>query len=225
MPQELVDAYCYRWEKLGKLGGWGSPVPYMHVEELRALCLYRPLMELLKKLIGEEMGMHLNLTGWVSTERNWHQDDYLSPHYINSWYAAVWFALDKIQRNSGPFQFVPGSHRWPVLRGDRVRLYLKPNERTNQLWPRFSERLTNDIIENKIREENHKVEHFLGEKGDILIWHARLFHRGSVPEKPGIIRKAIITHYSGISHRLDMPKVAYYKNGSSYFFLDHPLDE
>ena len=54
--------------------------------------------------------MHLNLTGWVSTERNWHQDDYLNP-FINSWYGRL-VALDKISADAGPFEYVPGSHKW-----------------------------------------------------------------------------------------------------------------
>ena len=38
---------------------------------------------------------------------------------VNGWYLAVWMALDDIGPETGPFQFIPGSHRWPVLRRDQ----------------------------------------------------------------------------------------------------------
>jgi len=75
---------------------WRSPTPYLFVPEIRELCLYQPLCAILESLFGERMGMNLTLTGWVSTERDWHQDDYLNPPGIMSHYCGVWFALDAI---------------------------------------------------------------------------------------------------------------------------------
>ena len=64
--------------------------------------------------------LHLVLSGWVSSERTWHQDDYLNPDFVNSHYAAVWVALRDISPDCGPFQFVRGSHKWPLTRRDKV---------------------------------------------------------------------------------------------------------
>ena len=47
------------------------------------------------------MLLHLALTGWISTQRDWHQDDYLNPPFVANWYAAVWMALDDISAESG----------------------------------------------------------------------------------------------------------------------------
>ena len=105
-----------------------SHTPYLHVSEIRDLGLGPALMQLLEQLIGEPLAMTLNLTGWRSTERNWHRTDYLNPPGVKGWYAGPWFAIRDIDPDSGPFQFVPGSHRWPVLRHDRVRLFLTPEE-------------------------------------------------------------------------------------------------
>ena len=49
------------------------------------LALHRPVTEMLEHLIGAPMGLNLTLTGWVSTSRAWHQDDYLNPSFVNSW--------------------------------------------------------------------------------------------------------------------------------------------
>ena len=78
------------------------------------------------------MCLSLALTGWVSTERNWHQDDYLNPPDVDAWYVAAWLALDDIPSGSGPFQYVPGSHRWPAIRGDKVRLGIEAQSPVDQ---------------------------------------------------------------------------------------------
>lgn len=230
IPEALIDGYVQVRAKVGAPHGWHSPVPYMHVPELRALCLHPPLMALLRELLGSEMFLHLNLTGWVSSERDWHQDDYLNPSFVNAWYAAVWFALDEIHPDCGPFEFVPGSHRWPVLRGDRVRAYLTPRERTiahrktgMPWWPLLAERLTTPAIEDRIRRSSRPVRSFLARKGDLLIWHARLIHRGSKPRDTRRRRKAVIAHYSAVDHRPDMPTLLSDEHGHKFARFDIPL--
>jgi hypothetical protein len=170
------------------------------------------------------MGLHLNLTGWVSTERNWHQDDYLNPPYVNSWYSAVWVALDDIHPDCGPFEYVPGSHKWPLLRSNKVRLFLTPEERSDANWPFLAERVVNDICEREIARRGGATKKFIAKKGDVLIWHGRLLHRGSYPAVPGMLRKTLISHYSGLSHRIDMKAFNRTPDGSVYFQFDIPLD-
>ncbi len=223
-PLELIDRYSALRERHPVKGGWRCPTPYMHVQELRDVSLYPPLMELMQRLIGEEMGLHLNLTGWVSTDRNWHQDDYLNPAYINSWYAAAWVALDDIHPDCGPFEFVPGSHKWPLMKGHKVRMYLTPEERNDVGWPAAAERFVNQLADEEIALRGAEPKKFIARKGDLLIWHGRLMHRGSYANRPGMERRTLISHYSGLSHRVDMPVVGRTSDGSAYFHFDLPLD-
>jgi len=230
LPDALTDAYIARRAQLDEPGGWRAPTPYLHVAELRALALYPPLMRLLADLIGEPLMLHLALTGWVSTERNWHQDDYLNPDHVNSWYAAVWMALGPVDAECGPFEYVPGSHRWKLMRGDKVRAFLTEEERnrregplnTNH-WPKYSERYVVPAIEAEIVARGEAPVPFLADKGDVLIWHGRLMHRGSVARVPGRERRSLITHYSGVNHRPDMPERRRDEHGMSYAWFDHPL--
>jgi hypothetical protein len=228
LPDSVTDPYIARRSKLGAPGGWISPVPYLQVPELRALALYPPLMHMLQHLLSERMMLHLALTGWISTERNWHQDDYLNPPFVNSWYAAVWMALDRIDPLSGPFEYIPGSHRWPLLRGEKVRSFLTRAERTRlddgvNHWPKYSERFVTPAIETEISRYGIPSRTFIGEKGDVLIWHGRLMHRGSIPKVPGHERRSLITHYSGIGHRPDMTERAEDENGEAYAVFNIPL--
>jgi hypothetical protein len=223
VPDDLLDAYWAARSRLESPSGWLSGTPYMHVPEVLDLSVYRPLLDLLEQLIGEPMGVHLNLTGTVSSERNWHQDDYLNAPLTKGWYAAVWFAVGDIDPDSGPFQFVPGSHRWPVLRREKVRLFLTPEERRDREWPKHTERFLDEILETEIAKREAPVESFMGHKGDILVWHARLLHRGSPPKVPGRLRMGFISHYIGLSHWAAEPRVGHHRDGGLYFLSDEPL--
>ncbi len=228
IPNSVTDPYIARRNALDSPGGWLSAVPYLQVPELKAVGLYPPLMRMLEHLIGEPMLLHLALSGWVSTERNWHQDDYLNPPFVNSWYAAVWIALDRIDPASGPFQYVPGSHRWPLLRGENVRRFLTDEERERKEygvnhWPKYSERFVVPAIEAEIARRGVPPRTFLGEKGDVLIWHGRLMHRGTLATQAGLERRSLITHYSGLNHRPDMVERAQDGNWQNYAVFDVPL--
>jgi hypothetical protein len=232
MPDELVDTYCRIREALGKPGGWG-PVPYLYYDEIKDFCLYRPLIDVLEKLLGDRVVLHLNLTGWVSTERDWHQDVYLNPLFVNGSYLAIWAALDTISPDSGPFEFVPGSHRWRVLTQERVKAALPPEQAAERAelgeeepWIRYSERMIHDAAIEYIQRKQAKVEQFLGNKGDVLVWHGCLLHRGSPPRVPGMLRKSLIAHYSGVTNRKDYPAInrrKYRKTGGFYQHFDIPL--
>ena len=227
LPDDLVDAYIARRER-EDIVGWVSPTPYEHVPELRALALYRPLTQLMRDLVGEEMMLHLALTGWMSSERAWHQDDYLNPPGVNGWYAAVWMALDTIHPDSGPFEYYPGSHRWPLLRGEKVRSFMTDEERAERdslgvnQWARITERFVLPAVEAEAARRRTPIKQFLGKRGDVLIWHGRLMHRGRKPNVPLMERRSLITHYSGVNHRPDMPERAE-QDGSVYAIFNYPL--
>lgn len=222
IPDDLVDRYCAVRIKQPLDTGWTSASPYHEVPEIRDLCLYKPLTDLIESLIGEPMGLHLNLTGWTSTERDWHQDDYLNPPTVNGHYAAVWTALDAIKPDAGPFEFVPGSHRWPIIRQAKILDLLGYEDPSERYWTLESERLLTPFFDHEIKRCGAKIERFLGGKGDVLIWHARLLHRGSLPERAGAERRSMIAHYSAIRYRPDMPHVYRHPGGGFYFDLNDP---
>jgi Phytanoyl-CoA dioxygenase (PhyH) len=221
----LIDAYCERYIRDHKSSAmpWRPDVPYMDIPEIRDLCLGEKLMAIIADLIGEEMAINLNLINWTSTERMMHQDDYLNPEYVNSHYLAVWFALDDIHPDSGPFEFVPGSHKWASIRRGKVWKAAPPEMRGqsnwNSYWPSLTEPFVEAALEDKIHREGGEIHKFIAKKGDILIWHGLLSHRGSRPNVRGMERRALISHYSGIAHRKDMPVVRQHNNQGRYFVL------
>jgi hypothetical protein len=229
IPEQLMVDYENKWlEVNGPTGanrpmGWPDPIPYMRYPELRNLLTYGPLAELLETLISEPAGLHLNLTGWQSTQRDWHQDSYLNPPHVGDYYAAVWIALDEIHPDSGPFQYVPGSHRWRQVTQELIMQQLDENERDHR-WPKFSERILTPLFEEEIIKQGNNIVSYLPSRGDVLIWHGRLMHRGSPPNVHGMERRALIAHYSGIKHRADMPRAKKTDSGGWYFPLTTDLE-
>ncbi|MGB8840897.1 MAG: phytanoyl-CoA dioxygenase family protein [Aliidongia sp.] len=217
IADDLIDRYCTVRRQVSHAAGWPNPTPYLDVPEIRELCLNRPLSDMLEHLIGEPVGLHLTLTGWVSTERDWHQDDYLNPPEVNGHYIAAWTALDQIQPDAGPFEFVPGSHRWPIIRQHKVLTQLGRANGDDPDWPWESERLLTPFFEDQIKERGGRIERFLGNRGDVLFWHARLLHRGSLPTRSGAERRSMIAHYTALTHRSDMPVKHRHPGGGWYF--------
>lgn len=234
IPHDRIDAYMAARKKWANPGGWYCPTPYMHVPEILDLSLYPPLQAAMQELFGAEMILHLNLTGWVSTERDWHQDDYLNPPVVNGWYCASWMALEDIHEDSGPFQFVAGSHRWPILRQDKILAYLPPlyaralGQRDGYgNWTKWSEDFVAKAVERYIEKSGLPVESFLAKKGDVLIWHGCLAHRGSMPRVKGTPRLSLISHHSELGHRPDFlqsgGRILTHREGGKYVDFGIPL--
>lgn len=226
IPHDLLDRYSEARARLPKdrslpdnyWAGWHHPTPYQDCRELLDLATFPELQQALWALIGAEMGLHLALTGWVSTERNWHQDTYLNPDSLWSWYAAVWIALDDIDAEAGPFQYVPGSHRWPALRRDKLFGFMDANEVRDPAWPTLTQDHVARVCEEEIKARNAEVVSHVPKKGDVLFWHSNLVHRGSPPINESLERKALICHYSSLARRHDMSDVKRNpSNGVLYF--------
>lgn len=245
MPENHMIDYATEWmESHGATwpprnpGGWPNPTPYFQHRALREMMTYAPLMNTIQSLIDEPPGLHLCLTGWVSTRRDWHQDTYLNPPHVGDSYAAVWVALEDIHPDSGPFQYVPGSHRWPTVTQEKISRYV---DMSDPRWPAHTEKILTPIFEKQIavqtgttlvaipggyndyewKQRRAQVVTYLPKRGDVLIWHGRLVHRGSPPIDPKMHRRAVIAHYSGIHHRPDMPRpVQDVRSGGWYFPID-----
>jgi len=222
LPPALIDRYV---EARSRHEEWpGQPNAYMDSPEMRDLCLNKGLTEKLKELIGIEMVLCLVLSGWRSSERNWHQDAYLVPMSQGGGYSlAVWIALEEIVPDAGPFQYVPRSHHWPVVGYEKIREMLPENERSFPAWPKFSERILTRIFEKRIKEEGLQVKEFVpASKGDILIWHTFLAHRGSVPKNPNLTRRSLIAHYAGVGKRSCVPPAVQHKDQGRYYPVPYP---
>lgn len=228
IPDDLIEDYTNDWVQHNQINhdrpmGYPGECAYYQVGSLMRVATYGPLHDVISGLIGDDMGIHLNLTGWKSTQRNWHQDGYLNPDSNRDHYVAVWVALDDIDEDSGPFEFVRGSHMLPMITQEKTLSRLELSERSDPMWPKYSERFLTPMFEKLIEDCGFEVERFLAKKGDVLVWHARLMHRGSAPVNPDLWRKSVILHYSGVNHRPDMPKAVQADSGGWFFPINQKI--
>ena len=230
MPEDLLRKYEQCWLASNGSGtvddfevvlpmGWDYCTPYREHTEILDLLTWGPLQEQMQTLVGEPVGTHLNLTGWKTTTRAWHQDSYLNPVHVGDYYIAAWIALETVNPDSGPFQYVPGSHRWPQVTQEKIMNALKPEER-NHSWPTASERILTPLFTKEIERRGATVRSYLPNRGDVLLWHGRLLHQGSMAKDPTLLRRSLIAHFSGINHRSDMPPAEQY--GQGWYF---PVDD
>ncbi|WP_164860806.1 phytanoyl-CoA dioxygenase family protein [Parasedimentitalea marina] len=229
IPHDLIAEYLELRKKLN-LGdaGFGTPVSYVEHPEIRRIALFPELVKLFRDLHGMDMGLLVTHTRHRSTERGWHPDGYLDAAEALP-RAGVWFALDDIDPRSGPFEYIAGSHRWKMVNNQMLNTFLKPEYRWPQAhfgaqkgeltWGGIVEAIIDPIVMKKIEQENLKVESFCPTKGDVLIWHGRLIHRGAVPEVRGLSRPSIIGQYVPLHEK---GRGMFMRNPEGGFFLVRP---
>jgi len=211
IPEQLIDDYLGLRQRLGfDQEQFPDSTPYIEHEELLRISTYKPLMDVIRSLHGAEMGLIFNLTGFVSTQRGWHQDAYLDPDTAVPRLAA-WIACGTVDSDMGPFEYIPGSHRWMAMSNERINQYLKPEyrwpdgHRVREVgvpgWGRIAEAFVDPSVFAKIERDNARVAHFTAEKGDVLLWYGRTMHRGSPPLRADATRPGLIAHYAPIFER------------------------
>lgn len=197
VPEEHIKEYENLWIQTHTSGfdkennliinspnGWSSSNSYLsHKEILNILC-HENIFNFLN-LINDKLALHLSFTGWTSTLKTWHQDWTTSDKDAAQNYIGVWVALDKIHPDSGPFQFIPGSHLWDI---NYEMVYKKENMTKVQ-----------DFLVEECIKRSAQAFSFLADRGDAIVWSGHLIHRGSTPNDFKLLRKSIIGHYGILS--------------------------
>lgn len=152
---------------------------YLEHPAIRVLLLHRSITSTLSDL-DLCLALHSDITHWRSTNTGWHIDLLQNNPNGADQYVGIWVALDDIDPDSGPFQYIEGSHKW-ILDQDMC----SRNREFGMLH----------MCQKAMDENDHEVKTFLANKGDVLIWNSRVIHRGS-PPKRNIPRPTLIGHFS-----------------------------
>jgi ectoine hydroxylase-related dioxygenase (phytanoyl-CoA dioxygenase family) len=187
IPADLISAYEAVWleahsnnGEITSITGWENSDSFQEHNEILDIMCHENVYNFLN-LINDKLTLHLSFTTWTSTRKSWHQDSVSPDKEAASNYVGVWVALDNISVDSGPFQFVPGSHKWDL---DFDYIYdPEHNGRASQ------------ALNDKILEKKSSVFAFTAEKGDILIWDGHLVHGAGSPKPDNFLRKSLIGHY------------------------------
>jgi ectoine hydroxylase-related dioxygenase (phytanoyl-CoA dioxygenase family) len=213
--RELIDAYLADLEELFEarnsatkvafLTGDPRPIDGLAPEDLQTpdlrvmdfhnasvagkkLALDESIVSFLGHVFRHTVICMQTLTFVHGTQQPAHQDYAFVVAGIPSHLAAAWIALEDIHPDAGPLGYYPGSHTIPKFDfGDG--LFLTPESPLREAD--FLEH-----IERSCRERGLREEVFLGDKGDVLLWHAALAHSGTPVNDPGRTRKSLVAHYS-----------------------------
>jgi len=192
----LTQAYLDIREQCGDTKTFCSGASFTEYQQIRELFCNPALTQMLCLLTGGSIALYIVFAhSLVSTERPWHQDQYLVADNIYGSSVSAWVALGDVAEEQGPFQFIPGSHRFGILDYERVSHYLNPEcliggER-GHLWTSYAHLLTTQAYSKLFLLDGVKSYSFTPRKGDIMISHPRLIHRAGLPTsssiRPGII--------------------------------------
>jgi phytanoyl-CoA hydroxylase len=148
------------------------------------------LLELLSALLHGKAILFQSINFNMGSEQATHSDSIHMTTYPLGGLLGVWIALEDIDEDNGPLHYYPGSHKLPYyLNADY------DNEGNTYLIGDKSYTEYEKMMERKIAEKGLKKEIFKARKGDLLIWHANLFHGGEAHTNKNKTRKSVVFHY------------------------------
>lgn len=157
---------------------------------LKQLALDKNLMELLHVLIQGEAVLFQSINFITGSEQHTHSDSVHMTTYPLGGLLGVWVALEDIIEDNGPLHYYPGSHLLPYYLNKDYN-----NEGTKWMLGNKDYSEYEKMIESKIKEFKLEKKVFTAKKGDVLIWHANLFHGGNEHTNKNKTRKSVVFHY------------------------------
>ena len=157
---------------------------------LRAIGERSDLIEILTALMGREAVLFQSINFINGSEQRTHSDSIHMTTYPLGGLIACWLALEDVEPEQGALHYYPGSHKLPY--------YLNKdydNEGTSLFTGNKTYGEYEDFMEKKILELGLQKEVFRAKKGDLLIWHANLFHGGEPHTNRAKTRKSMVFHY------------------------------
>lgn len=124
------------------------------------------------------------------SEQDTHSDSIHMTSFPPGGLLGVWIALEDINMDNGPLHYYPGSHKLPYYMNADYG-----NEGNRFLLGRKSYKAYEKMIAEKIADQRITKEIFTARRGDVLIWHANLFHGGEPHLDKHKSRKSMVLHY------------------------------
>jgi phytanoyl-CoA hydroxylase len=193
---EKIDAINAEIEKLLgqnkiKLGYGGKIMFAIHSSSLLLrIGIQKDLLELLSTLLGGKAVLFQSINFLMGSEQDTHSDSIHMTTFPLGGLLGVWLALEDIDKDNGPLHYYPGSHKLPYYLNKDYH-----NEGNRFMIGNKSYSAYEKMIENKIEQQGLKKEIFEAQKGDLLIWHANLFHGGEAHINKSKSRKSMVFHY------------------------------
>jgi ectoine hydroxylase-related dioxygenase (phytanoyl-CoA dioxygenase family) len=175
----------------------GVKFNHLHISSFHAgrLSLAAPVQEFLRAIFRAPPVALQSLTFWKGSQQPTHIDyPYVRMQRRLPYLAASWIPLEDVHPDAGPLEYFPGAHRTGVTGffdwggGEITPQPEKATKNGTQFASYLDEKLESASIQPVV---------FCPKKGDILVWHANMPHRGTRIRNDELTRKSYVTHYTG----------------------------
>ncbi|HVT02193.1 MAG TPA: phytanoyl-CoA dioxygenase family protein [Thermoanaerobaculia bacterium] len=164
---------------------------FSHSPAARRLYLHPRLHAIAAMILGEPSVAIQSIFFEFGSAQALHRDPVFVQTAVAGHLLASWIALEDIHPDSGPLMYVPGSHRLPPYefrpgeyRFDS-RVFGEKEVNEEKAW--LAEQMKTRGLERQI---------FTARKGEVLFWHAGLYHGGAAIADAARTRKSFVVHYS-----------------------------
>ena len=185
--------------RAGDLNRPGVKYNHMHVSSWYAakLSMSRQITQFLSLIFNSRPCPIQSLTSWHGSQQPTHIDyPYVRHQRRIPYMAASWIALEDVHPDSGPLAYFQGGHDAEITGffdwggGNILSEELETKNRNGMDFAAF--------IDQRMTHNNIQQNAFLPKKGDVLIWHPNLPHKGTNVEDSNLTRKSYVTRYTGL---------------------------
>jgi len=183
---------------------------YLESPQCRNLNLNQKLCRILETLLGDKPLVINSLSFQKGSQQPYHFDTYYMPPIVKDMMVVASICLEDQSLETGPLSYYPESHKIPPYVFSHGGIHAIPEEMDQ----------ATQYIHSELERRNLKPETFVGNAGDVFIWHAQLYHGGSPIIDHQKTRKTLVTHYWR-KHDVDRHRVATIEGGGNYLIRDH----
>lgn len=163
---------------------------HSHSASARQLYLNPQLHHLCSLILdGQAIATQTLYFEYGSTQRL-HRDPWYVNHSPRTHLFAVWIALEDIHPDSGPLNYVTGSHKLPFYRFHTNDIVFH-DPRLTQTDRQTAFR----HMQEQIRSRKNSPVAALPKRGQAFLWHGSLIHGGSPVINPTLTRRSLVIHF------------------------------
>ncbi len=166
--------------------------PHFRIPAVEEMLYDADMVTVVELLLGVAAQPFQTISGHKASQQPLHSDTIHMTTYPAGFLVANWIAFEDIEPDSGPLEYVPGSHRLPVHHSREVGITKAEFDDVgyvayqNKYEPFIAEQVAAAGLESTF---------FQAKRGDVLLWHANLLHGGSKRDNLARSRRALVCHY------------------------------
>ena len=176
------------WMASGGRGDLRLQDAWTQSHAVRELAGLPELLGLLELFWGRQPFPFQTLNFPVGTRQHLHSDAVHFHSEPAGFMCGVWVALEDIDDEAGPLEYVPGSQRLPYLQARDVGYRQEPGKTPDQS-------IFHAVWNTEIAAHELQRSRYTPRLGEALIWTANLLHGGAPVLNPSLTRWSQVTHY------------------------------